>query len=382
MRMPRTILPLVLCMAAAIAAPFSQSAAAAAPESGAPIGRWLQPSTAPISPEARIFLVAGARDIANFAQEVVDQKQLWLARGYAPAQIECFFAAPPPDQREDVAQFLALEQPLRDCHLASPADVFNAMVQVATGYTHDHFYLYISSHGSRPTGELPEGYVRRIDPQSAWLPQAMADARADRNSSAYAWLSPFHIAMEGIRFDAQRWGWVSHFARLRQSRLDPGLPLREHLFTPKLLAAALQTFPAEVRKVVVIQACYSGGFVLPPEQAPAPEESLLNVKNITVLTAARADRTSFGCDQSGETTYYGRSVQKVLDANPGLTVEQLDWRQVHEQVSGEVEELEQQTGIGERARSVPQFHADEAGDPAPDRRNTERRRPRSGPRSR
>lgn len=380
--MSRPIPVLATCIIAAIAAVSSLPAIAAAPGNEAPIGRWLQPSTAPISPDARIFLVAGARDIANFAQEVVDQKQLWLGRGYAPEQIECFFAAPPPDQREDVAQFLALEEPLRECHLASPADVFNALAQVAAGYVHEDFYLYISSHGSRPTGELPDGYVRRIDPDSSWLPQAMADARTDKYSSAYAWLSPFHIAMEGIRFDAQRWGWASHFARLRQSRLDPALPLRDHLFTPRLLSTALQAFPAQVRKVVVIQACYSGGFVLPPDQAPAPEESLLNVKNITVLTAARADRTSFGCDQSGETTYYGRSVQKVLDANAGLTIAQFDWRQVHEQVSREVEALEQQTGIGERARSLPQFHADEAAGPVPDQPTTERRRQRGGPRGR
>lgn len=372
----------VILLLAGIAAAHAPAASAQAQAAAAPIGRWLQPSTAPISPDARIFLVAGARDIANFAQEVVDQKKLWLERGYAPEQIECFFAAPPPEQREDVAQFLALEEPLRECHLASPADVFNALAQVATGYAHDHFYLYISSHGSRPTGELSDGYVRRIDPDSSWLPQAMADARTDRNSSAYAWLSPFHIAMEGVRFDAQRWGWASHFARLRQSRLDPAFPLHDHLFTPRLLSTALQAFPAEVRKVVVIQACYSGGFVLPPDQAPAPGESLLNVKNITVLTAARADRTSFGCDQSGETTYYGRSVQKVLDANAGLTVTQLDWRQVHEQVSREVEALEQQTGIGERARSLPQFHADEAAEPGPDQRTSERRRQRGGPRGR
>jgi hypothetical protein len=370
----------VTLLLATIAVAHAPAALAQVPAGSPPIGRWLQHSTAPISPDARIFLVAGARDIANFAQEVVDQKKMWLERGYAPEQIECFFAAPPPDQREDVAQFAALEQPLRDCHLASPAEVFDALGQVAAGYAHDHFYLYISSHGSRPTGELPDSFMRRIDPEGSWLPQAMADARTDKYSSAYAWLSPFHIAMEGIRFDAQRWGWASHFARLRQSRLDAGMQVRDHLFTPRLLAAALQAFPASVRKVVVIQACYSGGFLLPPDQAPAPEESLQNVRGITVLTAARADRTSFGCDSSGDTTYYGRSVQKVLDANPGLTVAQLDWRQVHEQVNREVEALEQQTGIGERARSLPQFHADESAAAQPDRRSAQRGRQRGGPR--
>jgi hypothetical protein len=367
---------------AGMAAAMAPAAAAAPTVTESPIGKWLQPSMAPISPEARIFLVAGARDIANFAQEVVNQKQLWLARGYAPNQIECFFSAPPPEQRDDGAQFLALEQPLRECHLAAPADVLNALAQVAAHYTDDHFYLYISSHGSRPTGELPELYVKRIDPESAWLPQAMADARTDRNSSAHAWLSPFHIAMEGVRFDAQRWGWASHFARLRQSRLDPGMPIREHLFTPKLLATALQAFPPGVRKVVVIQACYSGGFLLPPDQATAPEETLVNVKEITVLTAARADRTSFGCDKTGETTYYGGSLQKVLDANAGLTVPQLDWRQVHAQVNSEVENLERQTGINERTRSLPQFYTNDSIAGEPGAAEPERRRPRGGPRSR
>lgn len=360
---------------------FGAAAPGQPPAPEAPIGRWLQPSMAPISPEARIFLVAGARDIANFAQEVVDQKKLWLSRGYAPEQIECFFAAPPPDQGADSAQFLALEEPLRDCHLASPTDVFRALAQIAASYEDDHFFLYISSHGSRPTAELPDNYLRRIDPESAWLPQAMAEARADKASAAHAWLAPFQIAMEGIRFDAQRWGWASYFARLRQSRLGTGMLAQEHLFTPGLLATALQAFPANVRKVVVIQACYSGGFVLPQEQAPAPGETLLNVTGITVLTAARADRTSFGCDSSGDTTYYGRSFQKVLDANAGLSIAQLDWQQVHEQVNREVEQIEQQTGIHERLRSLPQFYSDASAAPASERAESAKPRPRGGPRS-
>ncbi|HWL62259.1 MAG TPA: C13 family peptidase [Steroidobacteraceae bacterium] len=320
------------------------------------VGRWMQPSAAPLSADARIFLVAGARDIANFAQEVVDQRRLWLSRGYTPEQIECFFAAPPPQQTDDAGQFLALEESLLPCHLASPREVLAALKEVAREYPADHFYLYLSSHGTPPVLGLPEPVVRSIDPQASWLPQALAEARADKASQAYQWLAPFQVSMEGIRLDSQRWGWASYFARLYQSRITSDMDPREHMFTPALLADALQAFPASVRKVVVIQACYSGGFVLPPKKAPAPEETLRNVKKTTVITAARADRTSFGCDSSGETTLFGGSFHKVLESHPDQAVPQLNWRKLHRQVAKEVEQLEQQAGISSRQRSEPQFY--------------------------
>ena len=49
-------------------------------------------------------------------------------------------------------------------------------------------------------------------------------------------------------------------------------------------------------KVVVVNACYSGGFV-PPLRGP----------RTLVLTAARADRSSFGCGSDSDITYFGRA---------------------------------------------------------------------------
>ncbi len=49
-------------------------------------------------------------------------------------------------------------------------------------------------------------------------------------------------------------------------------------------------------KVVVVNACYSGGFV-PPLRGPGT----------LVLTAARADRSSFGCGSDSDITYFGRA---------------------------------------------------------------------------
>lgn len=49
-------------------------------------------------------------------------------------------------------------------------------------------------------------------------------------------------------------------------------------------------------KVVVVNACYSGGFV-PPVHGPGT----------LVLTAARSDRSSFGCGSDSDATYFGKA---------------------------------------------------------------------------
>ena len=49
-------------------------------------------------------------------------------------------------------------------------------------------------------------------------------------------------------------------------------------------------------KVLVVSACYSGGFVPP-----------LHGAGTLVLTAARADRSSFGCGSDSDATYFGKA---------------------------------------------------------------------------
>ena len=48
-------------------------------------------------------------------------------------------------------------------------------------------------------------------------------------------------------------------------------------------------------RIVVVSACYSGSFI-----------DALEDEHTLVLTAARADRTSFGCGPDSELTYFGR----------------------------------------------------------------------------
>ncbi|PWB34372.1 peptidase C13 [Pseudomonas sp. SDI] len=59
------------------------------------------------------------------------------------------------------------------------------------------------------------------------------------------------------------------------------------------LASALAPLK-ERNKVIVISACYSGGYI-----APLKDERTL------IMTAARADRVSFGCSEEADFTYFG-----------------------------------------------------------------------------
>ena len=61
------------------------------------------------------------------------------------------------------------------------------------------------------------------------------------------------------------------------------------------LAKMLRGLPFR-NKVVVISACYSGGFIKP-----------LSDGHTLIITAARADRTSFGCADENDFTYFGRA---------------------------------------------------------------------------
>jgi len=75
--------------------------------------------------------------------------------------------------------------------------------------------------------------------------------------------------------------------------LDP-LPLDQ--IAPSDLADALQTKPGIRWKVLVVNACYSGGFV-----------DALRDDSTMVITSARADRTSFGCGADSDITYFGKA---------------------------------------------------------------------------
>jgi hypothetical protein len=106
-------------------------------------------------------------------------------------------------------------------------------------------------------------------------------------------------------------------------------------------------------KVVLVSACYSGGFIDP-----------LKNEHTLVITAARRDRRSFGCADENDFTYFGRAFFK--EALPGAQ----SFGQAFAEASALVEEWERQdvARVAQAAdrqakgdeHSLPQIHSPKA----------------------
>lgn len=108
---------------------------------------------------------------------------------------------------------------------------------------------------------------------------------------------------------------------------------------PKELAGMLDE--SRIRwKVVLVSACYSGGFV-----------EALKSETTMVITAARADRTSFGCADENDFTYFGRAFFK--EALPRSD----SFFDAFTRARALVGEWEKKDGTPEQERSLPQVHS-------------------------
>ena len=87
---------------------------------------------------------------------------------------------------------------------------------------------------------------------------------------------------------------TSHGSRDHQLFVQMGVMPLDQL-TPKDIRDALDAVHIRWR-VIVVSACYSGGFI------PALKES-----HTMIITAARADRTSFGCGSDSQITWFGKA---------------------------------------------------------------------------
>ena len=86
---------------------------------------------------------------------------------------------------------------------------------------------------------------------------------------------------------------------------DTGLVLAGDTYlTPATLDAALTRGCGDAPTAVVISGCYSGGFAQPP----------MTRANRVVLTAARGDRTSFGCQAGRTYTVFDKCLLDAFDA--------------------------------------------------------------------
>jgi Peptidase C13 family. len=131
---------------------------------------------------------------------------------------------------------------------------------------------------------------------------------------------------------------TSHGSREFEFTLDQaGMDLPD--LSAKTLAETLAVLPVRW-KVIVISACYSGGFI------PA-----LRDDHTLIITAASAERRSFGCNDRNEFTYFGEAYFKDALPNTGDFVEAFDQA---------VEIVRTREKTEDEKHSEPQIHNPEA----------------------
>ena len=106
------------------------------------------------------------------------------------------------------------------------------------------------------------------------------------------------------------------------------LSLRDEVLTPRALDRALLRGCGSAPTAVVISSCFSGSFVQPP----------MARANRVILTAARADRTSFGCQAGRTYTVYDKCLIDALDR-------ERTWRQAYARIGGCVRAEEQREDV-------------------------------------
>lgn len=140
----------------------------------------------------------------------------------------------------------------------------------------------------------------------------LVNDRRDRDSRPLATVSGLELTLQrlGERMDRDRdvlfLVLSSHGSEEPELAVSNGaLPLNQ--LDGETLAAALKE--SAIRwKVIVISACYAGGFIAP-----------LQDENTIILTAAAADRTSFGCGSDRDLTYFGEAFfRDALPRAPSL----------------------------------------------------------------
>jgi hypothetical protein len=156
--------------------------------------------------------------------------------------------------------------------------------------------------------------------------------RRDANSYPLATVSGLKLALKGIASRMNLDQDVLFLALSSHGSADPSLsvsngslPLRD--LTGTALAAALNESGIKWR-VIVVSACHAGAFI-----------NALQNDNTIILTAAAADRTSFGCSDDRDLTYFGEAFYR--DALP----KSLSLRQAFAQATADIASREQREGI-------------------------------------
>ncbi|MCB0405631.1 MAG: hypothetical protein KDD51_12675 [Bdellovibrionales bacterium] len=286
--------------------------------------------------KAKIFLIAGSEENANFAQEIVEQRLYWLDQGFSTEDIACFYAMPSDySYQEDRAQFSVLQAHLANCRHANPKDIFEA-IHESGKMGHDFLYLYATSHGNSPFTELLK--EEKLPPPTRMF--------LENFTKSFPELANQYM----LSVDGSPSGKTSSLSALA-SEYAGGAKPGDVFFTPRYLKAALSSWPDAVTKYIVLQACHSGGFIRDPR--PEFEKDLLSsIPNLVAMTASRYDRSSFGCNSGAHRTFFGGAYNDTLlraEENP----DEIRWPLFYRSIKRQVERLEKENGA--ETPSLPDF---------------------------
>lgn len=302
------------------------------------LGNKFQQKKGEISPRAKIFLFAGESDVANFAQEILDQQSHWIRQGYSKEEVVCYYVKPAfEDIAKDYTQWSQIQMALSDCYPSSVALLWNHLNFVSKQGFKDSIYIYFTSHGSPPVS-LSDAFKN---------PKTYYDLDVVNLYKKYPFLNQTRLDVRGLPD-----GDVAD-NRMIIGAIRRGLDPLNAFLTPLSLKSRLGELFHVNPKYVVIQGCYSGGF-LESELPTLAKHSLKNLNNITVLTASKSNRASFGCEPGARETYFGNSYLRALKNNPG-TITEINWDLLSKETRVFVNELEDDQVISENIRSEPLY---------------------------
>ena len=319
---------------AAACRPTTPEPAPVSPEPEPPVDLFanIPYASAPLPAATKVLLVAGGDDVANFAADVLEQRTLWIEAGLRDDEIACYYAKPTIEaQQDDQEQYEQLRDALQACYSADPVTLHAHLRQVAK-QAPPFLYLFVSSHGLPPLLRWKAG----VDDANR-LP-----ARLDLQPGEIGRFDHHAIGLEGG--SGPGLGQINRMLEAHRG----GTPTEALVFTPNTLADALEELPATSDTIIVLQACFSGGFIGRPDDGPSP---LTERPRTTILTASSPLRPSFGCGSGSARTYYGgtfnRVLGQVIEQTPeprSLSPATLPWAAIYEQVRFVVETMERIDG--------------------------------------
>ena len=250
-------------------------------------------------------MVAGSSENANFMQELIWVSTLLQERGLKPEEIACFYAMPDAlAYFADQAQFDELTGQVINCRRAERGEVLRTIQKALVAEPRD-FFLYVTSHGAPPHSNPTLKNPQDCTAYASSLVIDHGESSCERNNN----------------------------------------------ITPEAVASIVPE-GSQTHKVMVFQGCFSGGFISDQNDAATAPSALAQLANITLLTAARSDRPSFGCSSGDTATFYGKSFGKAL-VDEKVPFHQINWAAVHQRAQNMTRFMEEKLRIVQK--SEPQF---------------------------